>query len=47
MNKLNELELEEAQDTVETVEVGGRFIIEDLDSANWSVMSSSSPAGYI
>lgn len=36
MNKLNELELEEAQDTVEAVEVGGRFIIEDLDSANWA-----------
>lgn len=36
MNELLEMELEEAIDTVEAAEVGGRFTIQDLDSANWA-----------
>ena len=31
-----ELELEEAIDTIEASQVGGRFTIENLDSANWA-----------
>nr|WP_272879137.1 host-nuclease inhibitor Gam family protein [Clostridium sp. Cult2] len=31
-----ELEIEEAIDTAEAADVGGRFIIDDLDSANWA-----------
>ena len=36
MDKLMELELEEAIDTIEASQVGGRFTIENLDSANWA-----------
>lgn len=36
MNELYELELEEATETVEAAEVGGRFEIKDLESANWA-----------
>lgn len=36
MDKLMELELEEAIDTIEASQIGGRFTIENLDSANWA-----------
>lgn len=36
MNELLEMELIEAEETIEAAEVGGRFTIQDLDSANWA-----------
>ncbi len=36
MNELLEMELIEAEETIEAAEVGGRFMIQDLDSANWA-----------
>lgn len=36
MNELYELELIEAEETTEAAEVGGRFTVQDLDSANWA-----------
>ncbi len=36
MNELLEMELTEAEETIEAAEVGGRFTIQDLDSANWA-----------
>lgn len=38
---------EKGQELAEKVNGGEELTWEDLDSANWSVMSSSSPAGYI
>lgn len=35
------------QELAEIVNGGGELTFEDLDSANWSVMSTTSPAGYI
>ena len=36
MNELLEMELIEAEETIEAAEVGGRFTVQDLDSANWA-----------
>jgi len=36
INELLELELIEAEETTEAAEVGGRFVIADLNSANWA-----------
>lgn len=36
MNELLELELIEAEETTEAAEVGGRFVVADLNSANWA-----------
>ena len=38
---------EKGQELAEKVNNGEELTFEDLDSANWNVMSSSSPAGYI
>ncbi len=38
---------EKGQELAEKVNNGQSLTFEDLDSANWNVMSSSSPAGYI
>lgn len=38
---------EKGQELAEKVNNGTELTWEDIDSANWSVMSSSSPAGYI
>lgn len=38
---------EKGQELAEKVNAGEELTWDDLDSANWSVMSSSSPAGYI
>ena len=38
---------EKGQELADKVNSGEELTWEDLDSANWSVMSSSSPAGYI
>ncbi|MEY8354477.1 phosphate/phosphite/phosphonate ABC transporter substrate-binding protein [Lachnospiraceae bacterium 54-53] len=38
---------EKGQELAEKVNKGEALTFEDLDGANWSVMSSSSPAGYI
>ena len=35
------------RDRVKKVNAGEELTWEDLDSANWSVMGNSSPAGYI
>lgn len=38
---------EKGQELAEIVNSGGELTWEDLDSASWSVMSTTSPAGYI
>lgn len=38
---------EKGQQLAEKVNAGEQLTFEDLDGANWNVMSSSSPAGYI
>ncbi|MFI3173804.1 MAG: PhnD/SsuA/transferrin family substrate-binding protein [Bacillota bacterium] len=38
---------DKAQELADIVNSGGELTFEDLDSANWSVMSTTSPAGYI
>ena len=38
---------EKGQELAKKVNAGEALSFEDLDSANWSIMSSSSPAGYI
>ncbi len=38
---------EKGQELSEIINSGGELTFEDLDSANWSVMSTTSPAGYI
>lgn len=38
---------EKGQELAKKVNAGEELTWEDLDSANWSIMSSSSPAGYI
>ena len=47
LNKDSDNPAEKGQELADKVNSGEELTWDDLDSANWSVMSSSSPAGYI